>query len=75
MTSPSPRRHRQGDRAGLGARGEWTTNDKTLLDWAGLRHADEVLAGLTPGPEASLRAVDAALDAIEEAVVIPGAHG
>ncbi|MFF4790962.1 nucleotidyltransferase family protein [Streptomyces sp. NPDC001276] len=36
----------------LAARGEWTTNDKGLIDRAGLRAVDDIVAGLEPGPEA-----------------------
>ncbi|WP_328994994.1 nucleotidyltransferase domain-containing protein [Kribbella sp. NBC_01245] len=32
----------------LSARGEWTTNEKTLLTQAGLANLDEILANLTP---------------------------
>ena len=30
------------------AAGQWVTNEKTLLDRAGLRGVDEILAGLIP---------------------------
>jgi hypothetical protein len=48
----------------LAARGEWVTNEKTLLDRAGLRAADEVLAGLSDEPDVLVRRVDAAVDLI-----------
>lgn len=35
----------------LAARGEWVTNEKTLLTKAGLRHIDHIIAGGQPGPE------------------------
>jgi hypothetical protein len=40
----------------LAGRGEWVTNDKTLLDRAGLRRIDDVLAGLRE----PVRAIDEA---------------
>ncbi|MFI0421553.1 nucleotidyltransferase domain-containing protein [Spongiactinospora sp. 9N601] len=45
----------------LAARGEWITNDKTLLDRAGLREVDAVIARLAAGP-AEPAALRAALD-------------
>jgi len=42
----------------LAARGEWVTNDKTLLARAGLREVDEVIAVTGPGPESLVEAVD-----------------
>jgi hypothetical protein len=56
----------QGAHAALAARGEWVTNEKTLLDRAGLRAADDVLAGLNLNPDALVRAVDSAVDLIGE---------
>ena len=44
----------------LAARGEWVTNEKTLIDRAGLRGVDDILAGLVPDPDWLLRAVDQA---------------
>lgn len=41
----------------LAARGEWATNDKTLVDRAGLREIDKIVAGLGSGPEALLAAI------------------
>ena len=57
----------QGAHATLAARGEWITNEKTLLDRAGFRRADEVLGGLTADPPSLVAAVDAASDLIGEA--------
>jgi hypothetical protein len=54
----------------LAARGEWITNDKQLIDRAGLRHADIALAGLTADPGALGRAVDTA-EALIAASVAP----
>lgn len=50
----------QAGHAVLAAAGEWVTNEKTLLDRAGLRDVDAILAGLTPDPGALTRAVDEA---------------
>jgi len=50
----------QGAHGVLAARGEWVTNEKTLLDRAGLRGADGILSGLSPEPGRLVRAVDAA---------------
>jgi predicted nucleotidyltransferase len=50
----------QASHAVLAARGEWVTNEKTLVDRAGLRGVDEILAGLRPEPAALIAAVDAA---------------
>ncbi|WP_409472740.1 nucleotidyltransferase domain-containing protein [Streptomyces sp. HC307] len=41
----------------LAARGEWVTNEKRLLERAGLRGVDGILGGLRPDPEALLRAI------------------
>lgn len=42
------------------ARGEWVTNEKTLLERAGLREVDRVLDGPRPRPRALTAAVDEA---------------
>jgi len=55
----------QAAHATLAARGEWVTNEKTLVERAGLRAADEVLAGLSPEPDVLARAVDSARDLIQ----------
>lgn len=44
----------------LAARGEWVTNEKRLLDRAGLRGVDDVVLGLTAEPAGLLAAVAAA---------------
>jgi predicted nucleotidyltransferase len=49
----------------LAARGEWITNEKTLLDRAGLRGIDHVFDGLTPDAEALTAAIDEAAVALE----------
>lgn len=41
----------------LAARGEWVTNEKRLLDRAGLRGTDAILGRLRPEPEVLLRSV------------------
>lgn len=41
----------------LAARGEWTTNEKRLLERAGLRRVDAIVAGLRPEPDALARAI------------------
>ncbi|MDL4770674.1 MULTISPECIES: nucleotidyltransferase domain-containing protein [Thermomonosporaceae] len=48
----------QAAHAVLAARGEWVTNEKTLLDRAGLRDVDRVLSGLAPTPDALTAALD-----------------
>ncbi|POX53330.1 DNA polymerase subunit beta [Streptomyces sp. Ru71] len=44
----------------LAARGEWITNEKRLLERAGLRTVDDLLAGLQPTPSRLTAAVDEA---------------
>jgi hypothetical protein len=59
----------QASHAVLAARGEWVTNEKRLVDRAGLRQGgDAVLAGLTPDPADLVRVVDTAAGLIEEAL-------
>jgi Nucleotidyltransferase domain len=58
----------QAAHAVLAASGQWVTNEKTLLDRAGLRRVDEILAGLTPDSGTLTRAVDRALELLEVAV-------
>jgi hypothetical protein len=52
----------------LAARGEWITNEKRLLDRAGLRDLDGVVAGLTPDPAVLTAAVDRAGETLTDAV-------
>ncbi|MER6015542.1 nucleotidyltransferase domain-containing protein [Streptomyces bluensis] len=47
----------QAGHAFLAARGEWVTNEKRLLERAGLRAVDGILETLRPGPDALVRAV------------------
>ncbi|MFF5493093.1 nucleotidyltransferase domain-containing protein [Streptomyces aquilus] len=49
----------------LAGRGEWVTNEKRLLDRAGLRSVDEVLASVAADPDTLTRAV-AQVEAIVE---------
>ncbi|MFG7944205.1 nucleotidyltransferase domain-containing protein [Streptomyces cacaoi] len=44
----------------LAARGEWVTNEKRLLDAAGLRGVDDVVAALGTEPAGLLRGIEAA---------------
>jgi hypothetical protein len=50
----------QAAHAVLAGRGEWVTNEKTLLDRAGLRSVDAVLSGLAADAKQLTSAVDAA---------------
>ena len=50
----------QGAHAVLAARGEWVTNEKTLIDRAGLRGIDGILTGLTAEPASLCGALDRA---------------
>ncbi|MDH6610786.1 putative nucleotidyltransferase [Streptomyces sp. SAI-208] len=42
----------------LAARGEWVTNEKRLLERAGLRDADRVVQSLAAAPDSAVRAVE-----------------
>lgn len=50
----------QAAHAVLAARGEWITNEKTLLTRAGLREVDELIAAARPDPDALRDLVDLA---------------
>ncbi|MFJ6156066.1 hypothetical protein ACIQF8_09910 [Pseudarthrobacter sp. NPDC092184] len=56
----------------LAARGEWVTNEKRLLERAGLRHMDELIFGLDREPPVLGETIDQAIqlfnDALAEAV-------
>ncbi|MFC4468068.1 nucleotidyltransferase domain-containing protein [Streptomyces xiangluensis] len=52
----------------LAARGEWVTNEKGLLERAGLREVDAVLGNLAPDPDALARAVTEAETLFSQAV-------
>lgn len=56
----------QAGHAVLAARGEWVTNEKTLLARAGLRAVDDIIAGLGSSPE-ELAAAVAGAEALFEA--------
>ncbi|GAB3458483.1 nucleotidyltransferase domain-containing protein [Streptomonospora sediminis] len=58
----------QAAHAVLAARATWVTNEKRLLDTAGLRHVDEVLAGLDSEPATLMAAVDATNQMLDKAV-------
>jgi predicted nucleotidyltransferase len=62
----------QAGHAVLTASGQWVTNEKTLLDRAGLRGLDQILADLTPDPDALTGAVDAAGAYLRAAVARAG---
>jgi predicted nucleotidyltransferase len=48
----------------LSERGEWITNEKRLLERAGLREVDRILAGLSADPDSLTQAVDAVRDLV-----------
>jgi hypothetical protein len=58
----------QAAHAVLAATGQWVSNEKALLDRAGLRGVDEILAGLTAAPGQLTTAVDATLTLLQDAV-------
>lgn len=58
----------QAAHAVLAARGEWITNEKTLLDRAGLRPIDALLTTLSPQAQALTEAVDRAAAILEAAM-------
>ncbi len=51
----------------LAARGEWVTNEKRLLERAGLREIDTITTRLTPDPGALTRGIEAARRLFEAA--------
>jgi hypothetical protein len=53
----------------MAARRSWVTNEKTLLDRAGLRDLDRVIDGLTQSPAALMAAIDEATRLLERAIV------
>lgn len=59
----------------MAARGEWVTNEKTLLERAGLRGVDGVLGGLDPAPGALNAAVDGASALLEAVIETSGGSG
>jgi hypothetical protein len=60
----------------LAARGEWVTNEKRLLDRAGLRDLDAVVPGMTADPAALAAALDRVAGTLTDAVARGrSAHG
>ncbi|MFE9494741.1 nucleotidyltransferase domain-containing protein [Streptomyces collinus] len=57
----------QAGHAVLAARGEWVTNEKRLLERAGLRRIDEVMAALRPDPATPADAIESAERIIDRA--------
>jgi hypothetical protein len=57
----------QAAHAMLAARGQWVTNEKTLIDQAGLRGVDDIMAGLTTEPRHLLGALDSATELLGSA--------
>ena len=57
------------------AAGQWVTNEKALLDQAGLRGVDEILACLTPEPGRLAQAFDDAEARLQNAVTRAGTPG
>ncbi|MFC5262082.1 nucleotidyltransferase domain-containing protein [Kribbella qitaiheensis] len=55
----------------MAARRSWATNEKTLLDEAGLRDLDHIVSGLTPSPEALTTAIDETTRVLEQAFPVP----
>ncbi|GAA4902410.1 nucleotidyltransferase domain-containing protein [Streptomonospora salina] len=62
----------QAAHAVMAARATWVTNEKRLLENAGLRHVDEVLTGLDTEPATLMAAVDAANQTLDKAVTEAG---
>jgi hypothetical protein len=62
----------QSAHAVLAAAGQWVTNEKTLLDRAGLRGVDAILAGLAPDAGRLAGAVDEAEALLQAAVAGAG---
>jgi predicted nucleotidyltransferase len=58
----------QSAHAVLAARGEWVTNEKTLLTRAGLRQIDDFIAAVQPAPAALLELVGSAQATCQDAV-------
>ena len=61
----------QAAHAVLAARGQWVTNEKSLLERAGLRGVDALLAGLTGEPGRLLNVVDATETLLRAATAQP----
>jgi hypothetical protein len=52
----------------LAARGEWVTNEKRILDRAGLRGMDHLINGLQRGPAVPGRIIDQAVELFDDAL-------
>lgn len=52
----------------LAARGEWVTNEKRLLDRAGLRGMDHLISGLQRGPAVPGSIIDQAVELFDDAL-------
>jgi hypothetical protein len=52
----------------LAARGKWVTNEKRLLERAGLRSVDGIVAGLSAGPDELAKALESAEDVFASAL-------
>jgi predicted nucleotidyltransferase len=59
----------------LARRGEWVTNEKTVIDRAGLRHADSILSGLSVGAGSLIGAVDEARNLVTDIASTKAAGG
>jgi predicted nucleotidyltransferase len=59
----------------LAARAEWVTNEKRLLDRAGLRDLDALVPTMSPAPAALAAAVDRVGDALAAAAAAAGVAG
>jgi predicted nucleotidyltransferase len=55
----------------MAARRTWVTNEKTLLDQAGLRELDHIISGLTASPERLTAAIDETTSVLEQAFPAP----
>jgi predicted nucleotidyltransferase len=51
----------------MAARRNWVTNEKTLLQQAGLRELDHIISGLKPAPGSLTAAIDATTGILEQA--------
>jgi hypothetical protein len=58
----------------LAARGAWVTNEKGLVERAGLAEVDRITGSLTPDPDALARGVTEAEALLERAVEAAGRH-
>ncbi len=65
----------QAAHAVMAGTGQWVTNEKALLDRAGLRGVDEILAGLTPDADRLTQAVDGAEALLQAAITRACAAG